>query len=1160
MRISLTACLAWALCLIIALCTNTPAVAQFITGTVTGRVLDPSSNVIVGAPITLVSATTKEARKTTTNETGAFTFAAVQPGVYSLTVEQSGFQTYHRAGFVVSSNERAALGDITLKIGTVSDAVTVTAEGALVQTASSETSALVSAKQLELLLVRSRDVVSLLRLAPGVVSTYDSEVIGGGGYGSTTPYVQGTRRSWNVFAVDGLSGSDHGDATTFSSNVNMDAVSEVKILSNNYQAEYGRSGGALVDIVTKSGGQQFHGSGYWYKRHEMFNANDFFNNKNKVSKALYRYLTLGATIGGPVYIPKVFNTDKSKLFFFYSLEHWETKTPKSMQRFTVPTALERVGDFSQSVDVNNKLIVVNDPITKQPLPGNQMPTSSVNRNGQALLNIFHNPNALDRGVTLGNYNYVMQESLETPKRQHLFKIDYLPTAKDRLSVRGSTWWSDQRGYATATPSSSWDLVQTKYTYTDNGMVAAYSHIFAPWLVNEFSAGLRHGMEKSPVLSQEELNHVVRSKVNMTLGQFTSGINPLNIIPSASFGGITGAGSYSIHNRFDQAGVDTAFNANDTISITRGTHLIKLGILAEILRNDEAAAGTFNGSFSFSRSVNNPFDTNHPYANALFGEFYSYTESTTRPPFQGYKKVWEWFAQDSWKVTPRLTIEYGMRFSWYTHWSQRKGQVEANKGAAFSLERYSAAAAPSLYMPGKDANGVRVGVDPATKQTVPSVLIGAFVPGSGDFVNGMVLSSDRSYPKGWMEQEPVQLSPRLGFAYDVFGRGKTAVRGSVGVFPVTRPGNWYSIILQPPTQYNPVMYYGNLNTFLSSEGSLFPSSVMGYQKKSKTPALYKFSFGVQQEIGFGTVADVSYVGSLGRHLIQSRNINTIPYGARFLPQNADPANPSVALADNFLRPYQGHASITVRENTGTSNYNALQVAVNRRYTKGLQMGVAYTWSKSMDYDSSDGGGLPMYRPLRVWSYGRSTFDQTHNIVFSYTWDLPKASKLWANVLVRKAFDNWQLAGLTVFGSGQPSGVGFSTTDSVDLTGGGDGQRIVVTGKAQLSHGDRTATRWFDTSVFARPQKGDYGNAPKDVFRGPGINNWDISAVKNFPIRSEARYFQLRWEMYNAFNHTQFAGVNATATFDAQGRQVNSQFGQVTSARSPRVMQASLRLTF
>jgi hypothetical protein len=366
---------------------------------------------------------------------------------------------------------------------------------------------------------------------------------------------------------------------------------------------------------------------------------------------------------------------------------------------------------------------------------------------------------------------------------------------------------------------------------------------------------------------------------------------------------------------------------------------------------------------------------------------------------------------------------------------------------------------------------------------------------------------------------------------------------------------------PPRQYNPTLYYGNMDSMQGASSYLSPpGTIYGFEKASKTPTLYSYTFGIQRDVGAGTVVDVAYVGRVTRHALQIRNLNLVPYGARFLPQNADPTNPSTWLNDNYFRPYPGYGNINYYENAGSTNYNGLQLTANRRFTQGLQFGMSYTWSKSMDFSSTDQTTVATYAPIRFWNYGKSTYDQTHNLVINYMWDVPKLSRRWNSAVSRTVFDNWQIAGFTAFVSGTPTGVGFSTVDGAEITGGGDGARIVVTGKAQLPHGDRAMLRWFDTSVFARPAKGTMGTAPKDVFRLPGINNWDISLFKNFPIKSEARYVQFRWEMYNAFNHTQFSSVDATARFDAQGNQVNTRFGQVTAARAGRVIQASLRLTF
>ena len=1154
-----------------------PLFAQAVSGSISGTVVDQTRQVLPGATLTLVDEETGGTRTTTSNEIGAFVFSAVRPGTYTIRIELAGFSPVERRHTVVPPNEQLSIGAVQLNVGGLAEAITLTAQGSIVQTASSDRSALITSNQIEMVADRGRDVVSLLRVLPGVAYQTPSEAPGGN-FGTTTPNINGTRATWNTMTVDGVVGNDLGSPQVFSSSINFDAIGEVQVELNNYRAEYGRNGGPVVNIVTKSGSKSYKGSAYWYKRNEALNANDYFNEKNGLPKPLYRYDTAGATIGGPVPIPKV-SSSKDKLFFFYSFDGMKSLNPRPLQQVTVPTAAERAGDFSQSLDQNGRLIVIRDPLTGQPFPGNVIPSSRINRNGQSLLGVFPFPNALDRTLTKGAYNYNFQESLDVPKRQNVVRIDYHPSTKDSFYGRVSTWYGDNQGYNVAAGGSAWGLVKLHYLFTDDSGVFNWTRVVSNRIVNEASISIRHSTENGPPLSDSELARIQKSQIGFSLGQLVPSINPLGIIPQVSFGGaIPNVANITYDGRTPLTGDDKLYTFNDTLTMARGGHTVKLGAYVEHTRNEEGPTATFAGRFDFSRDTNNAIDAGYPYANALLGQFTNYTESTTRPGGGGLANVVEGFAQDTWRLNQKLTIDYGLRLAWYTHWVHESGGA-----SAFSLERYNAADAPRLYFPAT-VNGVRVGRDPVTGATVPGVLIGAFVPNTGDPNNGIVLATDASYPSGFKTQPPILPEPRVGFAYDVAGNGKTAVRGSVGVFHNTRMSgnvNWQAT-RNPPLQLNPQIVYGTMDTLLQSSGFNFPSDAQGFEKATHTPTLYSYSIGVQRDIGWGTVIDAAYVGSQSRHLLQTQNLNLVPYGARFDPKNQDPTRPGSPLPDNFFRPFPGYANVWFFENMGNADYNALQLQANRRFANRVQFGVAYTYSRTRDFTSNNetGTGANMqvatYQDPAAWNYGLATYDQPHVAVINYTWDVPKGSALWNNGFARALLDNWQISGLTTFASGNPVNVAFTTTDGADITGGGDTTRFaggpgatsppagsgvpVLVGNPNLPSDQRGLNAWFNTSAFARPARGNPGNSPKDVVRGPGINNSDLTIFKNIPLASSQRRLQLRWEIYNVFNKVQFSSVDSTARFDPAGNQVNARFGQVISTRAPRVMQVAVRFVF
>jgi hypothetical protein len=422
----------------------------------------------------------------------------------------------------------------------------------------------------------------------------------------------------------------------------------------------------------------------------------------------------------------------------------------------------------------------------------------------------------------------------------------------------------------------------------------------------------------------------------------------------------------------------------------------------------------------------------------------------------------------------------------------------------------------------------------------------------------------------MKGQGVLAAPRLGFSWDVFGNGKTAVRGGSGIFYNSRPPSAQTGVLatNPPVEENPTHPFGSINQLFSSSdnGVIFPTSLTGaLQQDGKRPVFYNSSLGVQREIGFGTVFDVAYVGTLGRHLGQTVDLNALPPGTRFLSTSKD--STGKILPDNFLRPYIGLGSIPFTEFTGTSNYNSLQVSLTRRFTRNLSFGANYTWSKALDYTDSTAGTIGTFAPLRAYNYGLASFDRDHTLKVNWLWNIPNASRLWNNSFMRASLDNWQLSGIASFVRGAPTGISIKAKS--DLTGGSDAARVLIVGNPILSYGGRSTSEYFNTAAIQEPpvntvgSNGQYsnfvGNAGKVVFRGPGINDWDVALFKNIPLKEKIS-LQIRSEFYNLFNHPSFTTVNNTATFNAKGVQTNALFGHLTADLGPRQIQLAARISF
>ena len=1278
------------LALLVAMLLSTPAVAQTITGTVSGIVTDSNGAAVPGATVTLVSEQKNESRVGSTNDSGRFTFAALQPGVYTLKIEQKGFQTHEQRSVVLTANESLALGELKLQPGQVAEMVTVTSVGPVVEKESSDLTARLTADQLSLISTKGRDVTSLLRLIPGTSNDDDIEAVGEG-FGTNLPNIDGARGRSIVTTIDGLNASEPSGSNKISMTINQDAVAEVKVLRNNYAAEYGNNGGAMITIVSKGGGKEYSGSVYYFDRNESLNATPFFTNKAALVKPLYRHHIPGFNVGGPLPLPRFGEGGPSllrnKAFFFVSMEKPHTLTPTDPVTVTVPTALERIGDFSKSIGSNGQPVTILDPLTGSQFLGNVIPGTRINKSLQNLLNFFPLPNS----PTASNPGRsVFQKGVDVPKHSYVIRFDVHPNNKDSLYWKAQWWTSDNEGLGTSGwPSGDGNRwgISSHYLYKDNGWSANWVHILNNSMVNEFNFGMRHDSEGF-IPSTGIAEQLTRSAIGYTAPQIFPQNNTMNLVPIANgWTSIAGTpANINWLNRWGEIGNDYIKPSfSDGLSVTHGNHSLKFGAYFERLLNSEAPGGNWSGTLSFSTSTAFTTalgSTGNAYANALIGNFASYTEQSSRPFTNNEIHLLQGYAQDEWKFNRRLTINYGMRWNYHTPFFQRDTQ-----GANFDPSRYDPSKAPLLYQPACiNSNGTTFALTGAACPTAnrrafdprtPTVfltnvnLVGTFVPNTGDLANGMVLATDPSATPGFRQTKKLDWEPRLGFAWDVFGKNKTILRAMGGVYHSPRVGGGTggasALGGNPPLQRSYSISFGNVDNLLNLIGGALnsPSTVAALEVKSKTPANYNYSLGIQQDIGFKTVVEVTYVGSQSRHLGERRNINQVNDTQRFIDLN--PFGPNCAinvnsgctrnpfsttningphitgvLGDNFLRLYKGYGDINVTTWSGNSNYNALQVQVNRRYTRGFQFGVAYTYSKTLDYANDDSSDVNNGRPYKSFNYGPADFDQKHIFTINYIYDLPSLSHHWNNRAAKLLFDNWQLSGTTSYASGKPKTFGTGTGLNWTYSGGSysisTGQKYLPTGADcapgfALDPGSTTTCRWtgisdftggdattrpvllcdpnisvgtadatglafaFNPACFGKPGvAGSIGNLSRNFVRLPSIFNNDVAIFKNIRL-GEKREIQLRWEVYNIFNHTNFSDVNGAMTFapdavvsalpssgtcpagtvlayNAIGTnparcasttignvtQTNSLFGTPRTARSPRVMQGSIRINF
>ena len=1142
-----------------------PAQAQVSSGSVSGRISDAQGAVVPGAKVTLTDVDQASSRTLNSSGDGTFTFTPVVPANYIVVVEVKGFKKYEKKDVVVHPNDQLDLAELRLEVGATSDLVIVEANAVELQTESAQRDTLLTSQQIVDLPIADRGFMELLKVTPGYA--------GGDRYSAN---INGNRNDSMSVKVDGVSNMDSGVNMCCSTWVNVDTISEFKVLTNVMGADIGHSGGASVSVVTKSGTRQFHGVGYGFLRNESLNANTFLNNYNNVRKPTYRYNTEGFTLGGPIYIPTKFNVDRQKYFFFVSEEKQNQKTGGTLNTKTVPTAAERVGNFTGAVDNNGNPLVIKDPLNSLPFANNVLPTSRINHDGQALLNLMPQPN-LGGQLTYNNVSAVPGSS---PDLIGTYKLD------DNINDKWHAYMRYTRDYnKTFSPYAGGSFPGLLTNVADrqgNNVSLNVTTIFSPTVTNEFTMGFSQNL--IPQIITNASNYT-RSSLGLQYTPLYANAPLLNLGPQASFGGGFISNSPSLGTGNPQFADNTNLNWADNLAKVFSHHTVKVGFSIERDRKDQSN-GNPVGTISFNQDNANPLDTGHAFSNALLGVFDTYTQNDQQRTGKYRFTNVEWYVDDTWRVTPKLTVNAGIRFSIMQPIYDAKGQL-----GDFLPNFYDPAQAPRLYTHQVNpANGKVNAYDPATNTFLPPVYYGAIIPGSGNPIDGFVLAGTHGISRGLVQSRGPQYGPRLGIAYSL--NQKTVIRAGAGVFYDREQGNpWYTNLGIPPTTHQGTLYYGNLTDIQNLGQTFFPpnpgNNGAGLAPDGHVPTVYNWNFTIQRELPFHIVADVAYVGNINRHLLELVNVNTPAWGAAWLPQNQDPSvatqkfDGTTTIATNFYRPYIGVDRLNLPEWGGTANYNSLQASATRRVGRSLTFTGAYTYSKALGTADSiyNAGAVP--GQVRSTNYGRLAYDHTHSLVLSYTYTLPKGIRgdnhLVNNFATRLILNDWQLSGISTFRDGTPATVGYNVSGISNLaaivTGNPDyGPRVVING-APTQTGPHSLTEWFDTSVFTQAAKGSHGNdSGFNYITLPGTNSTDLTMFKNVPFSKDnaRRYVQFRLEAYNFLNQTQWSGVNTTATFASltsntitnlpNGTNQRFGFGAANAVNGARILQVALKVYF
>jgi hypothetical protein len=1134
----------------------TPVFAQ--EATIVGTVTDPSGAAVANAKITLINVETGVSKVLTTNDAGQYNAIDIHIGHYDIKAEASGFKTAERKGMTLQVGDRSR-ADFQLQVGGSQEMVTVEANTIAVQADTGEVSNVITGQQIESLSINGRGIYQLAALAPGASSQIDTTAPNTPVGGSAGVEFNGMRQNHNLYLLDGGENSDRGGAGGMSIAPSVDAIAEFRQLTSNYSADYGLSAAGTMTLVLKSGTKQLHASAWEFNRNDAFDAR-YYTNRPPDKPSELRINQFGFNVGGPVTLGKLYNPDRNKTFFFYNME-WrkyinggnlqllepDTSTYGGDFRNALPNIeIPHAPDFSPTGNVAPSVLFANcggtpaGVLPNQPFPNNVIPSCMLSANAQALLTaggtyggIFPAPNGADQN---GNPSFFGGNNAPTNLKEEIVRIDH--NFNSKFSVFGH-FVAEQVTQNFGTTLWAWanqPSVGTSFGNPSYSAVIHTTYAISPTLLNEVAFnynGNRINIVPTGLFSAEGTQY--------TPHRLFAGPNSNERLPAIQLSGHLGAiyevASWPWHNKADD------YQIRDDLSWTKGSHQMKMGFSWALYKKVQDLFGDTQGVFNFNGNY-----TGSDFGDFLLGLGNSYNELGVQDKGYWDNKSPAAYFQDNWRVNKRLTLNLGIRWDGVPHTYE-----ENNRMGNFYPKLYDSTK-PAIL----DSNG---NIDPSSPTLGPSPNPVLSQAGTLFYLNGIGIPGQTpGVPKGLVNTHWAAFGPRIGWAYDLTGSGKTVFRGGFGAMYERIQGNdMYNagpnIPFSTSVTFNGGVKLDNPSTFLKDGSTavapITVADITGLAvDQYKLPVVYQYSAGVQRSLASRTVLAVMYVGNQSRQQNYYSDIN-LPDPSLL----ADIYNNNIKR--NTVNPYRGFGSIRMSTDGANAHYNGLQLDLNSQIKRDLSLRVFYTLSRGYDSSNQTNGGggggdlVGVSNPYEGWKYdwGPNGYDRLHNFSANFIYSLPFLRNA-SNAFVRTVVGGWEVSGIVTIESGRPFNITLNGAQGGNGVGGNN--RPDVAGKIVAPH---TKEHWVDVSSFSTPAAGAWGNLGYDAVRGPGLNIWNLSLFKNFVFSQErGSGLELRLETFNTFNHTTPTGINT-------GWEPGStSFGSVNNYFPARILQLGGKISF